>query len=247
MEMFYRISQQIAHMRASRFFLFDFQSYRFVLLLAALAIYFLVSPFLMSVPVLGYVVGVFLTLVLVSSLYIMEHEKKLLVISGVLLFMALLGNWAMVSSVSRSIGIQVFVYIISILFFSMITFFVIRYVLHHRTITVNSLCGALCGYLCMALVWSYIYRVLVILFPHSFSGMNFATLSPDELEQHFTYYSFVTITTLGYGDITPKSDVAEMLSWLEALTGQIFLTVWMARLVSLHISDNQKNNMQSSN
>jgi hypothetical protein len=52
----------------------------------------------------------------------------------------------------------------------------------------------------------------------------------------FFYYSFVTITTLGYGDITPVTDVAKSFSFLEAVVGQIYLVVLVARLVGIHIA-----------
>lgn len=51
------------------------------------------------------------------------------------------------------------------------------------------------------------------------------------------YFSFETLTTLGYGDIVPRSPVARMLATLEAVMGQIYLTVLIARLVGLHIVD----------
>jgi len=53
---------------------------------------------------------------------------------------------------------------------------------------------------------------------------------------HFAYYSFVTLTTLGFGDITPVSDPARSLSLLEAIVGQLYLAVLVARLVGIHIS-----------
>ena len=56
----------------------------------------------------------------------------------------------------------------------------------------------------------------------------------------FTYYSFVTLTTLGYGDITPLSSRVKVLSMLEAVVGQIYLVVLVARLVGLHISHSSR-------
>ena len=54
---------------------------------------------------------------------------------------------------------------------------------------------------------------------------------PTNITSHFLYYSFVTLTTLGYGDITPVHPVARMLSYLEAVIGQLYLAVLVASLV----------------
>lgn len=212
------------------------QNRRFVLLVIALAIYLVISPFLVDTPMLAYVVGLFFTLVMISSLYIMEHEKHFLVTSIVLLVLALSGNWVLVSDLTRNPYFQFGVYVISSIFFFVITYFIVRYVMHHKTVTFNSLCGAVCGYLMIGLTWSYIYRAVYVFSHASFHGVGLEALSPDSLEQHFSYFSFVTLTTLGYGDISPVSNTAKMFAWVEAVIGQIYLTMWIARLVGLHIS-----------
>lgn len=166
----------------------------------------------------------------------MEHERRFLVTAIVLLVMTLIGNWLLVSGVTSNNYFQFAVYSVSSIFFFVITFFVLRYVMRHKTITFNSLCGAVCGYLLIGLTWSYIYRALFVFAAGNFLGVGLDGLSPDGLEQHFTYFSFVTLTTLGYGDITPLSNAAKMFAWVEAVIGQIYLTMWIARLVGLHIS-----------
>ena len=217
-----------------------FENRRFVFLLAALAIYFLITPFIVDTPILAFFVGVFLTIVLMSSLYVMRHERRFLILSSVLLALALVGNWLLVFGFSDGVALQFTVYLTTCLFFMVITYFVLRYVMAHKSITFNSLCGAVCGYLLIGLVWSYIYRALYVLSTHHFSGAGISKLNVDGLEQGFTYYSFVTLTTLGYGDIIPNSNIAKMFAWVEALTGQIYLTVWIAQLVAMHISDRRR-------
>jgi len=58
----------------------------------------------------------------------------------------------------------------------------------------------------------------------------------------FTYFSFVTMTTLGYGDVTPISEHARTLAWLEALLGQLYLAVMVAGFVAMHISESMRKN-----
>lgn len=213
---------------------------RFILLLWTLVAYFVISPFLIDTPMLAHAAALLLTLVLVSSIYVMRHEKKFLVCASILLALSLMGNWALEAGLTSSNIFQFIAYLVSMIFFCVITYYVLRYVIHHPKITINSLCGAVCGYLFIGMIWSYIYRMLYVLSPDTFTGIGLAGLNPSELEYQFTYYSFVTLTTLGYGDITPTTNVAKMFAWTQAFTGQIYLTVWIARLVALFITDNKR-------
>jgi len=66
-------------------------------------------------------------------------------------------------------------------------------------------------------------------------------LSPGQgYQMRFIYYSFVTITTLGYGDITPATELARAFSILEAVVGQLYLVVVVARLVGMHVSSKSR-------
>jgi hypothetical protein len=85
----------------------------------------------------------------------------------------------------------------------------------------------------MALAWSFIFGAVESLHPGSFSIPEIQGISTS---RHFLYYSFVTITTLGYGDITPVTSLARSLSTLEAVIGQLYLVVQVAWLVGVHVS-----------
>jgi len=92
--------------------------------------------------------------------------------------------------------------------------------------------GAVFGYFFIGLMWGFVFSVLESLQPGSFrvGGGQAAELNK------FMYYSFVTQTTLGYGDITPVTPPARSLSLLEAVIGQFYQAVLIARLVGLHIA-----------
>ena len=106
--------------------------------------------------------------------------------------------------------------------------------------------GALCAYVFIGLAFSLIYAHIEFRQPGAFSISNrgMATTSSEEasLLPVFTYYSFVTLTTLGYGDITPVAEHARTLAWLEALLGQLYLAVMVAGLVAIHISESMAKN-----
>ena len=84
----------------------------------------------------------------------------------------------------------------------------------------------------MALMWAFIYRTLEMVHPGSFC------ISQSLFDEHslvFVYYSFVTITTFGFGDISPATNLAGSLSVSEAVTGQLCLVVQVAWLVGVHV------------
>jgi voltage-gated potassium channel Kch len=103
-------------------------------------------------------------------------------------------------------------------------------VTHHRIL------GAVAVYLLLGLVWANAYALLQNLRPDAFAG----TLNEAFISQTWIYYSFVTLTTMGYGDITPVHPAARSLAIAEAVTGQLYIAITLARLVSLHVSTRAK-------
>jgi len=106
--------------------------------------------------------------------------------------------------------------------------------------------GALCAYIFIGLLFALIFAHLEYWDPGSFSISNdllAEKVAGESMQlQTFTYFSFVTMTTLGYGDITPVTDNAQTLAWLEALIGQLYLAVMVAGFVATHISESMKKN-----
>lgn len=107
-------------------------------------------------------------------------------------------------------------------------------VLFGGPIDINRLIGAGCIYLLSGSLWGIIYFLLSVIAPTSFAGIVGDTWSVQLNE--LTYHSFVTLTTLGYGDVTPVEPVARTLCYLEAILGQLYLTVLVASLVGMHIA-----------
>ena len=102
----------------------------------------------------------------------------------------------------------------------------------------DTICGSISVYLLISGVFASIYTILVTLDASAFLVPGPAadpdySLGPDRL---MTYFSLITITTVGYGDVTPQSEFARSLSNFEALIGQLFLTVLVARLVGRQLS-----------
>ena len=104
-------------------------------------------------------------------------------------------------------------------------------VTHHR------IQGAVAVLLLLGLVWASAYELLYLVRPAAFSGA--VGVAPGL--QTWIYYSFVTLTTMGYGDITPVHPIARSLAISEALTGQLYIAVTLARLMALHVGAGGKN------
>jgi hypothetical protein len=110
----------------------------------------------------------------------------------------------------------------------------------------NKILGAICLYLLMGLIWAVLYTLVQLSFPGSFTNISgdsaWFTLFPD-----FIYFSFVTITTLGFGDISPLLPISRFLVYFEAIVGQFYLAILVASLVGSHMSNFGANNAPSIN
>ena len=105
-----------------------------------------------------------------------------------------------------------------------------------RTPTFESILGAVCGYLFLGLAWAVLYSLIEGFRPGSFEISPKLVTGGEvarPLPQVLTYYSLVTLTTVGYGDISPVSPATRTLAWMEAVTGQFYLAVIVAGLVSV--------------
>ena len=107
---------------------------------------------------------------------------------------------------------------------------VLALVLRRGPITARRIQGAIAVYLLLGFIWAQAYELLTFWHPGAFTG---AVDGSGSLP--WTYYSFVTLTTMGYGDIMPVHPVARALAVLEAMTGQLYLAIMLARLVSLEV------------
>lgn len=122
-------------------------------------------------------------------------------------------------------------------FLMLATFNALRQVAIGNKISPNRIVGAVCIYLLLGVMWSIVYSAIEFFQPGSFNGLT-EVASPG-LNPDWIYFSFVTITTLGYGDITPVTQTARSFSFAEAIVGQFYIAVLVAGLVSAYISAKQ--------
>ncbi|MGD8867962.1 MAG: potassium channel family protein [Gemmatimonadales bacterium] len=123
---------------------------------------------------------------------------------------------------------------LSVVFFGYVAFTLLRHVVRARKVDAEILFGAACIYLFFALVWGLLYELVVELQPGSLALGGRPIVAGDAGGGAVMYFSFVTLTTLGYGDITPVNQFARLLAMLEAVLGQLFMVFLVARLVGVH-------------
>ena len=113
----------------------------------------------------------------------------------------------------------------------------LRKVLFSAEMSANRLVGAVCIYLMLGVIWALAYAMLHLLAPDSFRLPDAAAAGS---MAHWNYYSFVTLTTLGYGDVVPVSATARVFAATEAVFGQLYIAIFVAGLVGGFISQHRK-------
>ena len=124
-------------------------------------------------------------------------------------------------------------------FFAIVAALLLRRVVAPGRVTTDRITAAICIYLILGLLWTSLYGLVHTWRPDAFS------LPPGDIANALRYFSFVTLTTLGYGEVTPVHPLARSLAFLEAATGVLYVAVLVARLVALQIVHEAENSDQS--
>ena len=124
----------------------------------------------------------------------------------------------------------------STLFMALIVGVVLRDLFTSKKVDEALIIGAVSLYFLLGLLWTFIYLSIESFSPGSFNYNYRQPLEAKPDSVGLLYYSLVTLTTLGYGDITPLSSTARAMATMQAIVGQLYLTVLVARLVGMHIA-----------
>jgi hypothetical protein len=215
-------------------FLEFFSKHRIVLLLATILSMIIGSPFLDDIFHYRVIPDIFLTIVFVSGIYAISREKIHIFIALALAIPMFVGIWS--AHLYQSPKPLVVGQLFGALFIGLVIRLLIKFIFNEKEITKEVIYAAVVVYLLLAMMWAFAYFILEFVYPGSLSIPN--GLSRDTFQ--YIYFSFVTITTLGYGDIAPLTQKASSLVILEAVTGQIYLVVVVAWLVGMHVSRRSK-------
>jgi hypothetical protein len=187
----------------------------------------------------GYLSRGLFTLILLSSLYIVAHKQKDLTIGILLAMPAILTNWASIWFLDLKMQMLAYSFF-QVVFLAYIAIRISRHLAAAVKIDAEMIYAAICLYLLLGVTWGMIYFGIVMVDPQA---INLA-VSTDVVDrasiaqvlQEVMYFSYVTQTTLGYGDIAPASQLARAFVIAQALMGQIYIAVIVARLVGLQIA-----------
>lgn len=202
-------------------------------LLFFLLLYVVGSPFLEPYPSLAVLAHISLSMALFAAVYAVNKQRHQRFVAIVLLvpLMALywLGIYDVISF-SRFGANLLFA-----VFYGLLAYSFTVQIAHSRRVSTNVLFATFSLYLIIGLFWGSLYTLLNELSPGAYSG---ALLDNTQNTFHvFNYFSFVTLTTLGYGDITPQTAGASSLCQMEAIVGQFYTAVVVAWLVGMHVSN----------
>ena len=204
---------------------------RFPSLLIFIIAMLILGPLVEEFVKLSILMDILWSAIFVSAIYAVSQKKRHIVIA-VLLALPMLGSiWTKYFVQHKALLVVGSLCGAAFFLFAIIQMLIFIY--SHKEVTRDLIVGAAVVYLFMALMWTFIFIVVETLHPGSFNlpeGQGF------EATRQFVYYSFVTLTTLGYGDITPISSLARSLCVLEAVIGQLYLVVQVAWLVGIHVS-----------
>jgi hypothetical protein len=197
-------------------------------LLSFLVIFFVLAPFFGKGDYARIVLDLTIIAILIFAVYICSHDKRALIVA---LFMA---TPALLRLGHPSIEINEVTLLFNAGFLAFVIIVLLRRLFQVQVITMDTIYAAVAVYLLIGIFWGLTFTALEFFQNGSFllSDSN----PPSQLGQDMLYYSFVTMCTIGYGDIVAISQPAKFLSVLEAMMGQIYLTVLIARLVGLYTS-----------
>jgi hypothetical protein len=220
--------------------------HRFVLLFVTLLVFFLIVPLVHEVrealhpstpPILEALLFIAVLVGVIISLSTSRVSKMVALVLGVPAALSIV-----LHVFAKSPWVAAVRQICAVVFLGYAIITMLRYIMASRQVTTNTVFASLCIYLLLGLLWALGYSTIDHLNPAAFRS----SIRTDESafllrigsggSTAVLYFSFATLTTLGYGDIVPVSPLARTLASLEAITGQLYLAVLVARLVGLHIA-----------
>lgn len=209
---------------------------RFAVLFVLLFCVLLIPPYFEDTDWIAQFWRGLFTLVLLWALYSAVGSRRALMLAVLLLLPTVASTWLADPAQTRVVAY--IDNITNIAYFGLICAFLGQYVLRSYQVTVEVIFAAMCLYMILAILWAAIFTNIELFYGEAFlfQGVSAgeASLGAEDLFRHLTYYSFVTLSTLGYGDIIPANQVARNWAAMEAMIGQFFIAIVIARLVSIY-------------
>jgi hypothetical protein len=209
-----------------------FRRFSTVQLLITLGIFFIAAPLVEEIEGGDLIVSGLFSLVLLAGVVAVADRKAILFIALSLAIPAIAGRWI---NHFRPDLIPPAVFLVAgLISIAFVVGNLLRFVLRAPSVNTEVLCASISAYLMLGLMWTLAYWLVDQLTPGG--AFSFNTNAGTRSINGFTgfYFSFITLSTVGFGDITPVSRMARWLAAMEAMTGLLYVAVLIARLVSLY-------------
>ena len=201
-------------------------------LLLSLVSVLLVYPYLVGRSSTEVLLVLLNATVVLTAIYAVRHSRRHLITALAIGIPQLVVSWINVVATGGDFAIAQAV--LTILFYGYALVRVLDYVLRGRDVTLDKMYGAAGVYLLMGFMWASRFDLVLTLQPDAFE-MHGGRFPETALAfRDLVHFSFVTLTSLGYGDITPVSDQARSLAFLEVIAGNLYMALLVARLVGAY-------------
>jgi hypothetical protein len=202
--------------------------------LLALVVLFIGAPIIDKMPHGRSIETALMTLVLVSGVLAVGRSHRTLIWAAVLMVPAVVGRW--MNHFWPELAPREISLVAGLVFVIFLVVQFLRFILRARRVNAEVMYAGISVYLLLGLSWMFAYQLVAQLVPGSFA-FSTGTAASQTMDGFTAYYfSFVTLTTVGYGDITPVSNGARALAAMEAMTGTLYVAVLISRLVALYSS-----------
>ena len=216
--------------RESHITFFGIRIGRFLFLFISMIFMMGLRPIMGGIIRLAILTDILFAAILISGLWAVSQKRGVFIMALLMAIPALVLGW--VTDLAELPLLRTLSRLFLAIFFSIMLVSLLSHIRRAKEITADLVMGAASTYFLVGLFWAFIFFFIETVSPGSFRLEGSAA----DMESQLIYYSFVTLTTVGYGDITAVSMIARSYSVLEAVTGQLYLTVLVAGLVGLHIS-----------
>jgi voltage-gated potassium channel len=211
-----------------------FRRFSTVQLLIALAVLLIAAPFVEELEGGHLILSSLFSLVLLAAVFAVANRKRSLAIALVIAIPAITARW--INQFRPDLAHPAVFLVCALVLLAFVIGHLLYFVLHAPVVNAEVLCASIAAYLMLGLMWTVAYWLVDQVTPGG--AFSFNTERGVRSMNGFTgfYFSFITLSTVGYGDITPVSRAARWLAAMEAMTGLLYVAVLIARLVSIYSS-----------
>ena len=182
----------------------------------------------------GLVARLLFSLVIVTGVAVTFRQRWVRFFAVVLAVAGLTLTW--MGHIHQEQSLTILSAVLGMIFLFFLLAILIIQVFRTGVVTAHRIRGAIVVYLLIGGMWSFLYYIVALAIPHAFNWPEgLATGNLQEVQQVLTYFSFTTLTTTGFGDVTPAIPLTRTLAMFEGLAGQLYLVITLARLVSLAV------------